>query len=124
MHLNDYLIRVLKKTYRFFSKKKFSDPLCDTNRQSANTKLYNLLIQAENTKLTIIGHTDNTGNSQANMTLSKGRANSVVDYLVNKGISSDRFQLVDGKGDTDPASENNTSVGKAKNRRVVITLLK
>jgi len=86
--------------------------------------IYNLLIQAENTKLTIIGHTDNTGNSQANMTLSKGRANSVVEYLVNKGISSDRFQLVDGKGDTDPTSENNTSVGKAKNRRVVITLLK
>jgi len=86
--------------------------------------IYNLLIQAENTKLSIIGHTDNTGNSNSNMTLSKGRANSVVNYLINKGISADRFQLVDGKGDTNPASDNNTSVGKAKNRRVVITLLK
>lgn len=86
--------------------------------------IYNLLNNAEATKLQIIGHTDNTGNSQANMTLSKGRANSVVEYLTNKGISSDRFQLVDGKGDTEPVASNNTKEGKAKNRRVDITLLK
>jgi outer membrane protein OmpA-like peptidoglycan-associated protein len=86
--------------------------------------IYNLLVQAEDTKLTIVGHTDNVGNPASNVTLSKGRANSVVSYLTNRGISKDRFQLVDGKGQTEPIGDNNTSGGKAQNRRVDITLLK
>jgi outer membrane protein OmpA-like peptidoglycan-associated protein len=85
--------------------------------------IYNLLIQAEQTKLKVIGHTDNVGSSKSNMELSKGRANSVVTWLTKRGISSDRFQLVDGKGDTDPIATNNTADGKSKNRRVQITLL-
>lgn len=85
--------------------------------------IYNLLMQAEQTKLKVIGHTDNVGNPQSNLTLSKGRANSVVTWLTNRGISSDRFQVVDGKGDTDPIASNATAAGKAKNRRVQITLL-
>ena len=85
--------------------------------------IYNLLIQAEQTKLRIVGHTDNVGNSDSNLSLSKGRANSVVNYLTGRGISKDRFQLVDGKGDTVPVADNNTASGKAKNRRVEITLL-
>ena len=86
--------------------------------------IYNLLVQAEETKLKVVGHTDNVGNSGSNLTLSKGRANSVVTYLTGRGISHDRFQLVDGKGDTTPIADNSTSSGKAKNRRVEITLLK
>lgn len=87
-------------------------------------KIYELLNNAEATKLQIIGHTDNTGNAQANVTLSKSRANAVVTYLTNKGISADRFQLVDGKGSSEPVADNKTTEGKAKNRRVDITLLK
>ena len=86
--------------------------------------IYNLLIQAEQTKLKVIGHTDNVGNSLSNLRLSKGRANSVVEFLTSKGISMDRFQVVDGKGDSEPVANNNTVSGKAKNRRVDITLLK
>ncbi len=86
--------------------------------------IYNLLIQAEETKLKVVGHTDNVGNSGSNLTLSKSRANSVVAYLTGRGISQDRFQLVDGKGDTAPIADNSTTSGKAKNRRVEITLLK
>ena len=86
--------------------------------------IYNLLIQAEETKLKVVGHTDNTGNPSTNVTLSKGRASSVVTYLVNKGIPKERFQLVDGKGDAEPIADNSTAAGKAKNRRVQITLLK
>lgn len=88
------------------------------------TTIYNLLVEAEATKLQIVGHTDNVGGSDANITLSKGRANSVVQYLTSKGISSSRFQLVDGKGDTEPIADNTTAAGRAKNRRVDITLLK
>ena len=87
-------------------------------------KIYNLLVQAENTKLTIVGHTDNIGNADANLALSKSRAEAVVNYLKQKGIPASRFQLVDGKGQSDPVADNNTASGKASNRRVVITLLK
>jgi OOP family OmpA-OmpF porin len=87
-------------------------------------KIYNLLVQAENTKLTVVGHTDNVGNADANLALSKSRAQAVVDYLKQKGIPANRFQLVDGKGQSNPIADNNTASGKALNRRVVITLLK
>lgn len=86
--------------------------------------IYNLLIQSEQTKLKVIGHTDNTGDAAVNVELSKGRANAVVEYLTNKGIPSSRFQLIDGKGETEPVGDNETNTGKAKNRRVEITLLK
>jgi len=85
--------------------------------------IYNLLVQAEQAKLQIVGHTDNVGNSASNLALSKGRANAVVAYLTSRGISKNRFQLVDGKGDASPIAPNATADGKAKNRRVEITLL-
>jgi OmpA-OmpF porin, OOP family len=87
-------------------------------------KIYNLLIQAENSKLTIVGHTDNVGNADLNKYLSKNRAEAVVNYLKNKGIPESRFQLIDGKGSAEPLGDNNTTAGKAQNRRVVITFLK
>jgi outer membrane protein OmpA-like peptidoglycan-associated protein len=87
-------------------------------------KIYNLLIQAENSKLTVVGHTDNVGNPDSNLQLSKGRAQAVVDYLKGKGIPENRFQMIDGKGSNEPIADNNTQSGKAQNRRVVITFLK
>ncbi len=85
--------------------------------------IYNLLVQAEQTKITVVGHTDNTGSNKINQPLSYDRASSVVDYLVNKGISRSRIQEVDGKGDAEPISDNSTSRGRADNRRVAITFL-
>jgi OOP family OmpA-OmpF porin len=87
-------------------------------------KIYNLLIQAENSKLTIVGHTDNVGGDAANIPLSKNRAQAIVNYLKNKGIPENRFQLIDGKGASEPVGDNSSEAGKAKNRRVVITFLK
>ncbi|MNU05702.1 putative lipoprotein YiaD precursor [compost metagenome] len=71
-----------------------------------------------------MGHTDNVGNPDSNLALSKSRAEAVVNYLKQKGIPASRFQVVDGKGQSDPVADNNTASGKASNRRVVITLLK
>ncbi len=87
-------------------------------------KIYNLLIQAENSKLTIVGHTDNVGKPDSNLILSKGRAQAVVDYLKQKGIPESRFQMIDGKGSNEPVADNTSESGKAQNRRVVITFLK
>ncbi|MGV3697675.1 OmpA family protein [Flavobacterium sp.] len=87
-------------------------------------KIYNLLIQAENSKLTVVGHTDNVGGDAANIPLSKNRAQAVVNYLKQKGIPENRFQLIDGKGSNDPVADNSSESGRAQNRRVVITFLK
>lgn len=86
--------------------------------------IYNLLIQAENTKINVIGFTDNVGNPDNNLILSKSRAQSVVNYLISKGINKQRFQLIDGKGQENPVADNSTSTGKAKNRRTEIVFLK
>lgn len=87
-------------------------------------RVYNVLIQAENTKITIEGHTDNTGNDEINKDLSDRRAHSVVDYLERKGISASRLQTVTGYGSSKPIADNSTESGRAKNRRVTVTLLK
>ena len=86
-------------------------------------KIYNLLMQAEDAKLKIVGHTDNAGNPSSNKNLSKSRANSVVEYLESRGIPSSRIQEINGKGDTQPIASNATAEGKSRNRRVEITLL-
>ena len=86
-------------------------------------KIYNLLIQAEDAKLRIVGHTDDVGNPSSNKTLSRSRANSVVEYLESRGIPSSRIQEIDGKGDANPIASNATAQGKSRNRRVEITLL-
>lgn len=86
--------------------------------------IYGLLIQAEDTRVKIVGHTDNVGNPQSNVTLSVGRANAVKNYLVSKGIPEKKFQLVDGVGDSKPIADNGTREGQAQNRRCEITILK
>lgn len=88
------------------------------------TSIYNLLVQAEDTKLKLEGHTDNSGSNESNYDLSQRRAQAVVSYLRKKGIPQTRFQSVFGKGEDEPIADNNSKSGQAKNRRVVITLLK
>jgi outer membrane protein OmpA-like peptidoglycan-associated protein len=87
-------------------------------------QIYNLLIQAEDSKLELIGHTDNTGTIDGNYALSVARAESVKNYLIQKGIPASRFQKIDGKGQDEPVADNNSVAGKAQNRRVVISILK
>jgi OmpA-OmpF porin, OOP family len=87
-------------------------------------EVYNLLIQAENAKLELYGHTDNTGTPAGNYSLSRARAEAVKSYMIAKGIPAGRFQKIDGRGQDEPVSDNTTEAGKAKNRRVAINLLK
>lgn len=87
-------------------------------------QIYNLLIQAEDSKLELVGHTDNTGNKSGNYSLSTARAEAVKSYLIAKGIPANRFQKIEGKGQDEPVGDNKTEAGKAQNRRVVISILK
>jgi outer membrane protein OmpA-like peptidoglycan-associated protein/tetratricopeptide (TPR) repeat protein len=67
-------------------------------------------------KIEIGGHTDNVGSDETNLTLSNNRAQSVVDYLIKKGITSTRL-TAKGYGETQPIDTNDTEAGRAKNRR-------
>lgn len=86
-------------------------------------QIYNLLIQAETSKLELFGHTDNTGTVESNYSLSRARAEAVKSYFISKGIPASRFQKIEGKGQDEPVADNNSEAGKAKNRRVAINLL-
>jgi OOP family OmpA-OmpF porin len=70
-------------------------------------------------KISIEGHTDNTGNAAANKTLSESRAKAVMNAVISKGISASRLTSK-GWGQEKPVADNATDDGKAKNRRVEI----
>ncbi len=80
----------------------------------------------ENTRLTIkiTGHTDSDGNPASNLKLSKDRAQSVKNALVNQNAISASRIITDGKGDTEPVASNSTADGKAQNRRVEFEVVK
>jgi len=65
------------------------------------------------------GYTDNVGNADANLRLSRSRANAVVNQLVSKGVSADCL-TAEGYGEENPAADNSTADGRAQNRRVAI----
>ena len=73
----------------------------------------------QNTNVRIVGHTDNTGSDAINNPLSMDRASSTRNYLTSRGVSGARIQ-VDGRGSYEPIASNNTSDGRARNRRVEI----
>ena len=71
--------------------------------------------------VTLKGYTDNSGNAAKNLQLSKDRAASVKNYLVNKGVPAANIQS-QGYGSANPVASNSTLAGRAKNRRVEIEL--
>ncbi|MEO6540694.1 MAG: OmpA family protein, partial [Ferruginibacter sp.] len=72
-------------------------------------------------KVQIDGHTDSQGKDDYNQGLSDERAASVKAYLVSKGIAESRLSSA-GYGETKPVADNTTAAGRAKNRRVEMTL--
>jgi len=72
-------------------------------------------------KMDIDGYTDNTGKPEKNLTLSQLRADAVRTYLINKGVAESSL-LATGHGIEKPIAENKTADGRAKNRRVELTL--
>lgn len=69
----------------------------------------------------VTGHTDSTGSSAYNQTLSERRADSVASVLVSSGVPVRRV-VARGAGQTQPVASNDSAVGRAQNRRVVITI--
>lgn len=68
-----------------------------------------------------VGHTDSVGSEAYNQKLSERRANAVKSYLVAQGVNGEKI-VTEGKGELQPVADNATAEGRAKNRRVEITV--
>lgn len=79
------------------------------------------LNQYPNSRVEVVGHTDNVGRDAYNMDLSQRRAQSVAGILTAGGVSSSRIVAV-GRGETQPIASNATEQGRAQNRRVEILI--
>ncbi len=73
--------------------------------------------------VSVEGYTDNIGSPVYNKVLSRKRAQSVMDYLVQHGIAADRLTAA-GFGEQFPIASNRTAAGRAKNRRVEFKIIK
>ena len=83
-----------------------------------------LLKGYETKKLLIQGHTADVGDKKSQQELSQKRAQAVADYFVRKGVVKASQLVIEGKGGSVPLAKNDTDAGRAKNRRVEITLLR
>jgi cytochrome c oxidase subunit 2 len=72
-------------------------------------------------RIEIGGHTDDTGDPEANRNLSQQRAEAVAKYLTDRGINAGRLQAV-GYGDSKPLGPNDSDANRAKNRRTDFTI--
>ena len=108
---------ILLKNIFFDSKQTAINP----DSQSELDKLVQLLNDNPKLRIEIRGHTDNIGQPADNLKLSTGRALSVVNYLLEKGIASPRLTYK-GFGETKPISTNDTEDGRARNRRTELSV--
>jgi outer membrane protein OmpA-like peptidoglycan-associated protein len=104
--------------------------LFDTGKDTIRSESFSLLDKVaalladhpEMKRIRVEGHTDDVGNAPYNKDLSARRAASVVRYLVGNGVAQSRL-VPSGYGFEQPIASNATALGRAKNRRVVFTIL-
>ena len=101
----------------------------DTNKSSVKgtseetlNKLAGIFKEYPKSIILVEGHTDSAGPDEYNMNLSKQRAQSVTNYLIAQGIDASRF-TTKWYGENQPVASNDTSEGKAKNRRVELGII-
>ncbi len=90
--------------------------------QETLNKLIGIFKEYPDTNILVVGHTDNVGAEEYNMTLSKNRAYAVTNYLSSNGISGGRLNT-NWFGEAQPMHDNSTTAGRAKNRRVNVAIL-
>jgi outer membrane protein OmpA-like peptidoglycan-associated protein len=105
--------------FNYNNAERFFNPIQFLNLTKKNEKLCTPLFPW---KLQISGHTDNVGDDDSNLILSKKRAEAVKNYLITKGIATERL-MVEYFGETKPVADNTTSEGRAKNRRVEMKIV-
>jgi OmpA-OmpF porin, OOP family len=85
-------------------------------------KLADAMKSNPNYKWSVEGYTDSKGKDASNIKLSERRAQSVVNYLVSKGVDKNVF-TIKGFGKANPVADNKTAEGRGKNRRVEIKVI-
>lgn len=86
-------------------------------------KLVQIMRENPKMEIEIIGHTDNIGDVNYNITLSRRRASQVMDYAIRNGIEAKRLQA-NGFGSSQPLASNDTEEMRQVNRRVEFRILK
>ena len=94
--------------------------LTETSQQELDKIVAYLLINKD-INIVISGHTDNTGNDDANLMLSKMRARAVYDYMAARGVDATRMEH-NGFGASKPIADNATQQGRDQNRRVELKI--
>ncbi len=94
-------------------------PDAATNRFFDESKAF--LDQNLQARLYITGHTDARGTDRYNQELGLKRAQSVQRFLESKGMPPGKL-IIESRGEKEPADDNNTDAGRAKNRRTVLTI--
>ncbi len=85
-------------------------------------RLVQLMVDNKTIRIELSSHTDNRGTEEYNIRLSQERAQSVVDYLISKGISNERL-VAKGYGKSIPVATNDTDEGRQLNRRTEFKIL-
>jgi len=85
------------------------------------TSISSVLMEFDKTLVSVQSHTDNLGAEFQNRQLSEQRSNTLVRYLLNDGISSQRLAAI-GYGETRPIASNNTEHGRVLNQRIELVL--
>ena len=98
-----------------------SNAIPDANKEVLNLAAEKLA-SLPDAHLKITGHTDSQGNHAFNQKLSERRAAAVRDYLVSKGIASERIEIFGASSD-EPVASNATEQGRFQNRRIEFTLI-
>lgn len=117
-------LKPIKSNTTFIIKDLFFDVDKTTIKSSSTPALeeiFELLEDNPSIKIIITGHTDNTASDAYNMRLSQGRAKSVYNEMIKRGIDPSRMKW-QGKGMRQPIDTNRTEEGRARNRRVEITI--
>ncbi|MVM32979.1 OmpA family protein [Spirosoma sp. HMF4905] len=99
-----------------------SSPVLRAESYPELDQLYSMLLENPALQIEIVGHTDNQGDFDLNVKLSRDRCQSVIDYLVTKGIAKSRLKAV-GRGPIDSVAPNNSEENRKKNRRVEFVII-
>ncbi|KQO21285.1 flagellar motor protein MotB [Flavobacterium sp. Leaf82] len=103
-----------------FNTNKSSDKLTDVEKQKV-ADLIQYIKHDKEAVILVVGHSDNVGNRDSNISLGQKRADFSKNYLSKKGIEESRI-TTESKGPDEPIGDNTTAEGKANNRRTVITI--
>jgi type IX secretion system PorP/SprF family membrane protein len=110
----------LEKATLYFNFK-FNSASLDENAKSYLKDLADALHDNPEISITLVGHTDDVGPQKVNLILSMERAQNLKAYLLRYGVDSSRV-TVEGKGMSEPLDDNRTPEGRARNRRVELTI--